>query len=348
MRITRPPFAWVLWLSCALGSVAPIPCLGQVSDSSVPAIADGPTDDSQTVGQLVRWDETVASPGTFQASASPSVTNDYSTTGGEIQYASCIDRFIPRSNLPLPLLKRLAEDRDITLPLPLGTSFIWTELERNVAVSDIRLGLGDTPPVSVDRLSVPTTKLNASSKLARVDLWVFPFLNVYGIAGHTVSSGDVTVTVERFPFPFSPPATIDVPVRLSGTTAGWGCTTGIGGKRWFAMLDLNKTWTDFSRVDSSLTALVITPRVGLVLDRPHLKGEVHVGAMWQDTNQTVSLTLDHAVLGNDLHVEVDQIEPRDWNFLVGGMWALSERLQLIAEGGVGGRSYITSGVILRF
>jgi hypothetical protein len=67
-------------------------------------------------------------------------------------------------------------------------------------------------------------------------------------------------------------------------------TTGIGAKRWFAMLDINKTWTDFSQRDSSLTALSIAPRLGVPINRPCLKGEMHVGAMWQDTAQTVELT----------------------------------------------------------
>jgi len=134
-------------------------------------------------------------------------------------------------------------------------------------------------------------------------------------------------------------------VLLEGTTYGGGFTTGIGSKRWFAMLDVNKTWTDFSSLSSELTALVITPRVGLVIDRPILQGEIHIGAMWQDTNQTVDLTLP---IGSGLHVEVDQIEPRPWNFLVGGLWAIDERVHLMVEGGMGGRSYVMSGLTVRF
>ena len=114
------------------------------------------------------------------------------------------------------------------------------------------------------------------------------------------------------------------------------------------MLDLNQTWTQFTAVDSALTALIITPRVGLIMDRPWWKGEAHIGAMWQHADQTVSLTTNNPVLGNDLHVEVDQVEPRKWNFLVGGLYAIDERLHLFVEGGMGGRNYIISGVTVRF
>ena len=221
-------------------------------------------------------------------------------------------------------------------------------MNRTVAVSDVRLGLGNNTPVSVDRIDVPTTKFHASSQIGRFDLWVLPFLNVYGLAGYTKSTGNVDVVVNHFPLPVSPPASINVPVDLEGPTAGWGATAALGGKHWFASLDFNKTWTNFSNLDSSLTALVITPRVGVPIDMPFFKGEAHVGAMYQDTAQTVELTINHPDLGNGLHVQVDQYEPRPWNFLVGGMWAIDERLMLMVEGGMGGRNYIISGVTLRF
>lgn len=264
------------------------------------------------------------------------------------EHDSCVDWILPRSNLPLPLMKQLAEDRDMTLPLPLGTSFIWTEMNRNVAIADVRLSFGSNPPTSADRVSVPETKMHASAKIARVDLWVLPCLNIYGLVGHTRVTGDIAVTVDRFPLPASPPVTINAPIDIEGPTAGWGATTGIGGKDWFAMLDVNQTWTDFDALDSELTALVVTPRVGLVIDRPWFQGEVHVGAMWQDTAQTVELTINHPILGNGLNVEVDQFEPRPWNFLVGGLWALDERVQVLVEGGMGGRSYILSGITVRY
>lgn len=261
---------------------------------------------------------------------------------------SLLDPFLPRSNLPLPLMSGFAEEREIVLPLPLGTSFVWTEMNRNVAISDVRLAFGDNTPTSAERVSVPTTKFHASAKVARVDLWVLPCFNLYGLVGHTRSTGDVDVTISRFPLPISPPITLDIPVVLEGPTAGWGCTSGIGSADWFAMLDINKTWTNFEQFESSMTCLVITPRVGRVIDLPWFKGEIHTGAMWQDTRQTVELVIDHPILGPGLHVEVDQYEPRPWNFLIGGLWAIDERLQLLVEGGTGGRSYVLTGATIRY
>lgn len=259
-----------------------------------------------------------------------------------------IDAVIPPSPLPIPLFEGLVEGSGMTLPPELGTGIVFTELNRKVAVSDVRLALNGGTPTSVNRVSVPTTKFHASSQIARIDAWILPFINVYGLVGYTKSTGNVDVVVSDFPTMFSPDATIHVPVELEGPTAGWGITTGVGGKHWFATLDVNKTWTNFSQVESSLTALVISPRVGVPIDLPFFKGEAHLGAMYQDTAQTVDLLINHPALGNGLQVQVDQYEPRQWNFLVGGMWAIDERLMVMVEGGMGGRDYIITGITLRY
>jgi hypothetical protein len=113
-------------------------------------------------------------------------------------------------------------------------------------------------------------------------------------------------------------------------------------------LDINKTKTEFKQLASGVTALVVTPRVGMVIDRPIIKGAFHVGAMWQDTAQTVEVILSPPDLDEDIYLEVDQVEPKAWNFLVGGLWAIDERVHILVEGGMGGRSYVLSGVTVRF
>jgi hypothetical protein len=122
---------------------------------------------------------------------------------------------------------------------------------------------------------------------------------------------------------------------------------GIGTKKYFATLDANYTRTDFNQLSSELTALVITPRFGAVINQPCYKGAVHVGAMYQDTKQTVDVIIDQPTVG-EIRVEVDQFEPDPWNFLVGTLWAIDERLHAVVELGMGGRSYVISGLTVRF
>lgn len=67
---------------------------------------------------------------------------------------SCFDPWLPRSCGHLPLMKQLVEGRDVKLPPPLGVSYIVTALERNVSVTDIRIGVNGGPQESLQRFSV--------------------------------------------------------------------------------------------------------------------------------------------------------------------------------------------------
>jgi hypothetical protein len=154
-------------------------------------------------------------------------------------------------------------------------------------------------------------------------------------------------TIHDFPQPASPSVTFPIDINLSGPTYGLGGTFALGVKDYFATLDINYSKTDFSRLDSGLTALVIAPRIGKVVKSQFFNGAFHVGAMYQDTAQTVELTLDLPQLG-PIKVSLDQFEPQEWNFLVGMLWALDERLHLMLEGGMAGRGYVISGLTVRF
>jgi len=234
-----------------------------------------------------------------------------------------------------------------TLPLPLGASAIWTEMDRHVRVTDLRLGLSSDSLQSAEKFTVNDTIFHASSQIARVDLWTVPFVNIYGLVGYTSTRGTVGLHVEEFPLAVSPPIDVAIPVQLQGTTYGAGATFVVGTKKYFASLDINKTKTNFDSLQSEMECLVIAPRVGMVVDRRFFQGEFHVGAMYQDTAQTVELLIDPPGVGN-LYVEVDQIEPSPWNFLVGMLWGIDERVHLMIEGGMGGRGYIITGLTVRF
>lgn len=260
---------------------------------------------------------------------------------------SCLDQCLPRTDIGLPLLSSMADDRGVTLPLPVGTSFVATFMKRNVAVSEVRIGLGSLPLSKIERATVAPFVSNAENQIVRADLWVLPCLNVYGLAGHTHSYGSLTLDVQEFPLPSSPDLQIPISFELNGFTYGGGATAAIGTKNYFAALDVNYSHTDFNELDNTLFAFVVTPRFGAIIDRKYFKGEVHVGAMYQNTKQTVEVLLEQPGLGS-IAVEVDQYEPDPWNVLFGGLWGIDERLQLMIEAGVGGREYLITGATIRF
>ena len=260
---------------------------------------------------------------------------------------SCLDHCLPRTDIGLPLLSSMADDRGVTLPLPVGGSLVATFMKRNVAVSEVRIALGNLPLSKIERASVNPFVSNAENQIARADLWVLPCLNVYGLAGHTHSYGSLVLDVEEFPLASSPDLQIPINFELNGFTYGGGATAAVGTKDYFAALDVNYSHTDFNELDNTLFAFVITPRFGAIINRKYFKGEIHVGAMYQDTKQTVEVLLEQPGLGQ-IAVEVDQYEPDPWNLLFGGLWGIDERLQIMIEAGVGGREYLITGATVRF
>ncbi len=261
-------------------------------------------------------------------------------------HGSCLDGWVPRIESCLPFMKEAAEERGATLPLPFGVSVISTTLRRNVVARDLKIGIGGGPLQPVERFSANPFRVLAKNQIARIDTWLLPCLNLYGLVGHTHSQGKLVIDVERFPFPGSPPFSFPVRVSLDGFTYGGGGTAAIGTPDYFLSLDVNYTYTDFNSLANKLFALVIAPRVGMVVDCPYYKGEFHVGAMYQDTAQTVEVKIEAPIVG-DIDVEVFQEEPKRWNFLVGTLWAIDERVHLVCELGMGDREYVIAGITMR-
>lgn len=75
--------------------------------------------------------------------------------------------------------------------------------------------------------------------------------------------------------------------------------------------------------------------------------EQSIGAPAPRSMEEVKLSVCIPGVG-ELHVEVDQIEPDPWNFLVGMLWAVDERVYWMVEGGMGDRGYVITGLTVRF
>ena len=90
----------------------------------------------------------------------------------------------------LPLGKSLAAGNE--LPLPLGVSANVYYLEQDMEAQSISIDVPPMPLPGGPPLQLPpglpasTTKLEsrATSTTAKIDAWLLPFLNVYGVAGY--------------------------------------------------------------------------------------------------------------------------------------------------------------------
>jgi len=251
-----------------------------------------------------------------------------------------------------------AEAKGFQLPLPFGIGLNYYREQQPFNIKDLQVSRGGRP-VSVNDLvqldRVDTTQHNG---IARLDAWLFPFLNVYGLLGYTSGNMQGKVALPAIPRLGIPAQTLPLDISYEGPTYGVGATLAGGFKviDWrnltlFAVADANYTRTplDFTDerlfTDTTAKALVFSTRLGL---RARLSEKMHVavwgGAMFQDVSD--SLIGRSADNGFAFLVVQNPVEP--WNALVGGRLEIGRHVDMMVEGGIGVRSSIMGGVTFRF
>lgn len=231
-----------------------------------------------------------------------------------------------------PLVSEAAEP---ALPRPFGVGITLYGQSQDYDLERLRFNL---PGVVVDTNAISIDNQLAEQNL-KLDYWVLPFLNVFAIAGRLDGQTDVDFSDVVLPVPLS-----KVSIHYDGEVYGGGITLAIGGERWFGSLtgiytDTNVTG-DF---DSQVTALVVTPKVGLHGDR----GAFWVGAMYQQAEEEHAGTITLPLVG-PVGFDVKLAEEDSVNLLFGMAAGLTEHLHLELEGGTMGRLSGSVGLTWRF
>jgi hypothetical protein len=174
----------------------------------------------------------------------------------------------------------------------------------------------------------------------QLDAWLFPFLNVFGIAGKI--DGLTRVDLSRVSASPIPLGLLDI--DYDGDVYGVGVTLVGGNDRYFG--SLTGIWTtenlsgDF---ESDAEALVVSPRIGIHDERT----SAWVGATFQDAKEVHQGRIVLPVVGSvgfDVHLK----ERDPWNVQVGMATSLGEHWQVHAEGGFAKRLTAELGATYRF
>ena len=256
----------------------------------------------------------------------------------------------------LPLGKSLAAGHE--LPLPLGISANVFFMEQDMEAQSIAV---DIPPLPLPTgpLQLPPGLPAESAKLesrvttttAKIDAWLLPFLNVYGVAGYV----DGETTASGFSVGGLPPELASLlpnsfAIAYSGPTYGVGGTLAAGYNQFFASLDANYTESDLDIGDSTIEAFVISPRVGITGDLGGLNGALYVGAMYQDVDEQQNGTVKFPIMGTSVPVGYDVISAakEEWNYLVGANLKASESWNYGIEVGFSDRTHVMATLNYRF
>ncbi|MFL0353571.1 hypothetical protein [Xanthomarina sp. GH4-25] len=180
-----------------------------------------------------------------------------------------------------PFMGQGAYNKGFDIPYPVGImgNFVW--MEQGISVNNLQLGL-ETKNVNIDMTPVDFIQfgdnVNTSYSVnVRPDVWVFPFLNVYGILGYGHTKTEVNLVY---------PITLRSVVEQSVSTYGIGVmAAGAVGPVFFSV-DANFTWNKPELLDKAVPVRVTGIRAGhsfVFHNKPDRNIAVWVGGFFMET-----------------------------------------------------------------
>ena len=244
--------------------------------------------------------------------------------------------------------KAMAGDRK--LPRAFGIGIDYFSMDQPYQIDSLSFSPPPTfplPPITnVLAIVVDSEIENVDLK---VDVWLLPFLNVFGIYGRI--DGRTTVDLSNTGV-LLPPDFQRLNIAYDGDVYGGGVVLAVGGDRWFA--SLTGTFSDTSlsgAFQSSVEATTIQPRLGF---RVPENTEIWIGGYFSDAEEshsgTINLDLGPFGPGTPIPIDfaVDLPQQEDFNFSYGLHTMFSDSWEATMEVGRGDRNTALANLTYRF
>jgi hypothetical protein len=198
----------------------------------------------------------------------------------------------------LPIWGDKATGMGFNLPYSAGLSVQYFWQESDLIIENLMIGFNNSEMYNVDEVvRFNKARATASAVTVRPDIWLFPFLNVYGILGRSQASTDVGfgLWLPDGDNNFTEVLSAGSLVEFTATSFGLGMTPTIGVGGGFLALDLNVTWTDIPQLSRPAQTFVFGPRLGknFNLKKPGRAVAVWVGGfrvhLNSETNGSIAL-----------------------------------------------------------
>ena len=259
--------------------------------------------------------------------------------------ASCLFTGVANADsISLPIWKEKAEALGYDLPKPFGLNLSYMSMEQGINVDSIALS-GVHGLEKLLKMEAGAGKQATDVMTLRGDVWLFPFLNVYGLVGTLDGYSETNVKVSLLgqsigEFPFR--------LDLDGYTYGGGFVLAGGYDQFFALVDASYTQTNLNVIDGAIDAIVVSPRVGYDFHKNGIPLRFWVGAMYQNVEQELSGTLKQAGINLSGRFDVKQHLESEWNTIAGMQYQINEDWYLLGEAGFGDRESIFFSLDHRF
>jgi len=200
----------------------------------------------------------------------------------------------------------------------------------------------------------------------RPDVWLLPFLNVYGIFGYTKGKVSPNLVVPSFTMhikdhPVFPDNDIPIDTTFEikdelayhGPTVGGGVTFAMGFRAFFIVMDYNYTVTYPNDDAGKLINHSFSPKIGVQLASKKGAGRaaLWLGGLFMSNNQSFSGVLNveeispvvALILGKEADYSGNIQSIQQWNMVIGGSWFINKHHNLFLEVGFIGRQQLSFG-----
>ena len=160
-------------------------------------------------------------------------------------------------NYIFPIWGQKAYEQGFDIPYPVGImgNFMW--MKQSLIFEDFQLGIlsenVDIPLTDVDFLEFGENINTSYAVNIRPDIWIFPFLNVYGLFGYGSSLTEVNIVS---------PVELKSVVEQGLRTAGFGTMGAFGLGPLWTSVDANWTWTKPDLLEEAVKVAVLGIRLG--------------------------------------------------------------------------------------
>ena len=165
----------------------------------------------------------------------------------------------------LPIWGEKVAQRGYNLPYSAGLSVNYFWQKSDIKINNLEVGFNNGQMYNLDEIvRFDKSYIEASSITIRPDIWLLPFLNVYGIFGKANTSTNINagIWIPDADNNWTEIANFSSKANFNATTFGLGLTPTIGiGGGWFA-LDMNMSWTDISALEKPAFTYIFGPRFG--------------------------------------------------------------------------------------
>jgi hypothetical protein len=165
----------------------------------------------------------------------------------------------------LPIWGAKVVARGYDIPYSAGVSVNYLMQESALILDNLFVGFNNGPMYNLDEIIRfdDATSL-ASGLTVRPDIWLFPFLNIYGLLGKANTSTEISagLYVPNIDNEWQEIGSFSTKADFNASIMGFGMTPTMGvGGGWLA-LDMNVAWSDVDALDKPVFTFVFGPRLG--------------------------------------------------------------------------------------